>query len=210
MTDEPVGPLHVKLDITQDVAAGVVRIEGITYANCLFRGLGNILPPGSWVQIVSREDGVLTLRTAPAGARMVTHDELAMDWDILAGRPPRQLIREQEAAAASMFHVEPREVCGSPQPLDLSLPRGFGGCGCDCHRRPGVHHFVPCCYPTATDLGLTDLVVTAQEALDRHVARERDHRMGADIGDRDPDCTCDHPVAHLHTPDCALAPAGHQ
>lgn len=27
------------------------------------------------------------------------------------------------------------------------IPPAYGGCGCSCHRHPGVFHVMPCCYP---------------------------------------------------------------
>jgi hypothetical protein len=45
-----------------DPFADVLTIEGVKYAGEVFRGLG-LTPPGKWVRIVDRRDGVVTLTT---------------------------------------------------------------------------------------------------------------------------------------------------
>ena len=40
----------------------------------------------------------------------------------------------------SLTSILPHDVITGP-------PAGFDSCTCDCHRMPGVMHFVPCCGP---------------------------------------------------------------
>lgn len=40
------------------------------------------------------------------------------------------------------------------------LPRGHGGCACDCHRMPNVWHCIPCCYPV--DVYSLDCIATTK------------------------------------------------
>jgi hypothetical protein len=58
--DDDVGPLAFSYDPLTDV----LIINGIRYAGHLFRGLA-IAPPGNWVRIVKRANGLVTLFSVP-------------------------------------------------------------------------------------------------------------------------------------------------
>ena len=58
------------LSILFDPISDVVTIEGTRYAAALFRSL-SILPLSSWVRLLARADGNLTLAAAPPGAVLV-------------------------------------------------------------------------------------------------------------------------------------------
>jgi hypothetical protein len=57
----PLAPPLVRIDY--DYRADIISIDGVTYACAFFRGLGT-WKEGTWLQIVKREDGVLTLYEA--------------------------------------------------------------------------------------------------------------------------------------------------
>ena len=56
----------MSLQFSYDEARDVLTIEGIRYSGELFRGIGLETPVGAWIQIVKREDGVVTLRMRTA------------------------------------------------------------------------------------------------------------------------------------------------
>jgi len=51
-----------KLDFAYDPWTDVMTIEGFRYSGALFRDLATGLPSNRWFQVVSRDDGVITIR----------------------------------------------------------------------------------------------------------------------------------------------------
>lgn len=58
------------LSVVQYPEAGIIVIEGIKYSYPLFRGLGGF-PIGTLLRVVARTDGVLTIRSYPAGEPVI-------------------------------------------------------------------------------------------------------------------------------------------
>jgi len=75
-----------KLDVEYDPWSDVLTIEGFRYSGVLFRDLAGGLQKNRWFQIVSRDDGVITIRQAAIDAR-IAEDEKSM-------RALRNLLRE--------------------------------------------------------------------------------------------------------------------
>jgi hypothetical protein len=51
------------LKVSYNARTDVLRIDGFAYAGELFRALGGPTPMGNWFQVVSRDDGRITLRS---------------------------------------------------------------------------------------------------------------------------------------------------
>lgn len=93
-------------------ANDVLEVEGVRYAGELFRGLG-VLPLNTFVKLVAREDGVLTLQTIPEEEWRVPRQDVAdlVDWvfarfgqPVDAGELPEHVVkavRRLEAALAT-------------------------------------------------------------------------------------------------------------
>lgn len=58
-----------RLAFSYDDQTDTLTVSGVKYAGELFRALG-FGPVDSWIKIVKRDDGVLTIFNAPKGARI--------------------------------------------------------------------------------------------------------------------------------------------
>jgi hypothetical protein len=63
------------LSFAYDARADTLTIEGVRYAGLVFRDLGYLFAPGRWFQIVTREDGLLTIKAAHVDAQIVEPEE---------------------------------------------------------------------------------------------------------------------------------------
>lgn len=67
------------LNIEYDSDRDLLKIDGMIYAGTLFRAL-SLAEPGTWLRIVSRGNGVLTVRQVP--------EDVGRTFDAIVGESP--------------------------------------------------------------------------------------------------------------------------